>query len=278
MWKKIVCLLAISSAVQSNELDNLIDSSNNIVNQITTGIALTGAATEYAYTGGGISDGTLSTTAHISAEQVSAYNDALSSFSSDYQPYGAPIKEVLENMAMDSLDEMESHIDTFVDVTIDLVSVAQVAEKAESASTPKEEEEVQIFVTENQEMLIIEQEDVDTYNSSLDQIESSANEAAVYLSVANSEASEFLQQSIEDKNTTSADVNIFYDANAQWLAMGYNTTRNLTVVMLNGSGNYGLDLYYSEADILALGTETEFYKTSPIAMGYDCFFNMECEQ
>ena len=178
---------------------------------------------------------------------------------------------------MDSLAEMETHIDTFVDVTIDLVSVAQVAEKAETASTPKQEEEVQTFVEQNQEMLTIDQNDVDTYNTSLDEIESSANEAAVYLSVANSEAADFLQQSIEDKNTTSADVNIFYDQNAQWLAMGYNTTRNLTVVMLNGTGTHGLDLYYSEADILALGTETEFYQTSPIAMGYDCFFKMECE-
>jgi len=172
---------------------------------------------------------------------------------------------------------METHIDTFVEVTVDLVSVAQVAEKAESASTPKQEEEVQTFVSQNQEMLTIDQDDVDTYNTSLDEIETSANEAAVYLSVANSEAADFLQQSIEDKNTTSADVNIFYDAGAQWVAMGYNTTRNLTVVYLNGNDAFGLDLYYSEADILALGTETEFYQTSPIAMGYDCFFNMDCE-
>jgi hypothetical protein len=276
MWKKIAFLLAISTAVQSNELDDLIDSSNSIVSQIQTGIALTGAATEYAHTGGGISDGTLSSTAHISAEQVDAYNSALSNMS-NYLPYGAPVKAVLENMAMDSLEEMETHIQTFTEVVVDMIAVQQVAEKAETASTPKQEEEVQIFVAENQDMLTITQEDVDTYNTSVDQIETSANEASAYLAVANSEAAEFLQQSIEDKNTTSADVNIFYDAGAQWVAMGYNTTRNLTAVYLNGNDAFGLDLYYSEADILALGTETEFYQTSPIAMGYDCFFNMDCE-
>jgi hypothetical protein len=276
MWKKIAFLLAISTAVQSNELDDLIDSSNSIVSQIQTGIALTGAATEYAHTGGGISDGTLSSTAHISAEQVDAYNSALSNMS-NYLPYGAPVKAVLENMAMDSLEEMETHIQTFTEVVVDMIAVQQVAEKAESASTPKQEEEVQTFVSQNQEMLTIDQNDVDTYNTSLDEIESSANEASAYLSVANSEAVEFLQQSIEDKNTTSADVNIFYDAGAQWVAMGYNTTRNLTAVYLNGNDAFGLDLYYSEADILALGTESEFYKTSPIGMGYDCFFEMECE-
>lgn len=276
MWKKIAFLLAISSVAQSNELDNLIDSSSAIVNQIDTGVKLVGAATDYAHTGGGLSNGTLSSTAHITSAQVDAYNSALSNMST-YQPYGAPVKEVLENMAMDSLADMETHIQTFTEVVVDMIAVQQVAEKAETASTPKQEEEVQIFVAENQDMLTITQEDVDTYNTSVDQIETSANEASAYLSVANSEAAEFLQQSIEDKNTTSADVNIFYDAGAQWVAMGYNTTRNLTAVYLNGNDAFGLDLYYSEADILALGTESEFYKTSPVGMGYDCFFEMDCE-
>lgn len=276
MWKKIAFLLAISSVAQSNELDNLINSSSAIVDQIDTGVKLVGAATDYAHTGGGLSNGTLSSTAHISEAQVDAYNSALSNMST-YQPYGAPVKEVLENMAMDSLADMETHIQTFTEVVVDMIAVQQVAEKAESASTPKQEEEVQTFVAENQDMLTITQEDVDTYNTSVDQIETSANEASAYLAVANSEAVEFLQQSIEDKNTTSADVNIFYDAGAQWVAMGYNTARNLTAVYLNGNDAFGLDLYYSEADILALGTESEFYKTSPIGMGYDCFFEMECE-
>ena len=275
MWKKITFLLAISSAVQSNELDNLIDSSSAIVDQITTGIKLVGAATEYAHTGGGLSDGTLSRTAHITAEQVDAYNSALSNMST-YQPYG-DVREVLNDMAMDSLAEMDTAIDTFVDVTIDLVSVQQVSEKAETASTPQQEEEVQTFVVENQEMLTITQEDVDTYNTSVDQIETSANEASAYLAVANSEAADFLQQSIEDNNSTADTVSIFYDSNAQWLSMGYDMTRNLTIVTLNGGNDFGLDMYYSEADILALGTETEFYRTSPVAMGYDCFFNMDCE-
>jgi hypothetical protein len=275
MWKKITFLLAISSAVQSNELDNLIDSSSAIVDQITTGIKLVGAATEYANTGGGLSDGTLSSTAHISAEQVDAYNSALSNMST-YTPYG-DVREVLNDMAMDSLADMDTAIDTFVDVTIDLVSVQQVAEKAETASTPQQEEEVQTFVVENQEMLTITQEDVDTYNTSVDQIETSANEASAYLAVANSEAADFLQQSIEDNNSTADTVSIFYDSNAQWLSMGYSMTRNLTIVTLNGGNDFGLDMYYSEADILAIGTESEFYRTSPVAMGYDCFFNMECE-
>ena len=275
MWKKIAFLLAISTAVQSNELDNLINSSSAIVDQIDTGVKLVGAASEYAHIGGGLSDGTLSSTAHISEEQVEAYNYALSSMAT-YQPYGS-VRDVLNDMAMDSLEDMDTAISTFSEVVVEMIAVQQVAEKAETATTPSEKEVVQTFIVDNQDMLTIDQEDVDTYNTSVDQIETSANEASAYLAVANSEAADFLQQSIEDKNTTSADVNIFYDAGAQWVAMGYNTTRNLTVVMLNGAGSYGLDMYYSEADILALGTESEFYRTSPVGMGYDCFFQMECQ-
>lgn len=276
MWKKIAFLLVISSAVQSNELDNLIQSSSAIVDQIDTGIKLVGAATEYSHHGSGLSDGTLSSTAHIEQAQVEAYNSALTNMA-NYQPYGAPVKEVLENMAMDSLEQMDMAISTFTEVVVDMIAVQQVAEMAETASTPQQEEDVQVFVAENQEMLTIDQEDVETYNQAVDDIETSANQASAYLAVANSEAAEFLQQSIEDNNTTSADVNIFYDANAQWVSMGYNTTRQLTVVMLSGNNDFGLDMYYTEADILALGTESEFYRTSPVGMGYDCFFNMDCE-
>jgi len=275
MWKKIIVLLAISSVAQSNELNELLDSSTNIVNQIETGIKLTGAATDYAHTGGGLSDGTLSSTAHISTEQVDAYNTALSNYSG-YQPYG-DVRQVLNDMAMESLEQMDTAIDTFTEVVVDMISVQQVAEKAETATTPKEQEELQTFVAQNEEMLKIEQQDVETYNQAVDDIETSANEASAYLAVANSEAADYLQQSIEDNNTTSADVNIFYDSNQQWVAMGYNTTRNLTAVYLNGNDAFGLDLYYSEADILALGTESEFYKTSPVAQGYNCFFNLDCE-
>lgn len=276
MLKKIIFLLAISTAVQSNELDNLIDSSSAIVDQIDTGIKLVGAASEYAHTGGGLSDGTLSSTAHISAEQVDAYNSALSNMAT-YQPYGN-VRDVLNDMAMDSLEDMDTAISTFSEVVVEMIAVQQVAEKAETAATPSEKEEVQTFIVDNQDMLTIDQEDVDTYNTSVDQIEASANEASAYLAVANNdEAADFLQQSIQDKNTTANDVNIFYDANSQWLAMGYDTTRNLTAVMLNSDDGFGLNLYYSEADILALGTESEFYKTSPVGMGYDCFFEMECE-
>lgn len=271
MKKMILSLLVLSSVAHSSELDSLIDTSNAIVDQIDRGIKLVGAAQEYAHTGSGLSDGTMSSTAHISAEQLQAYNNALSGMST-YQAFG-DLQTVLEEKAYTELDMMDEAIGIFTEVVVDMIAVQEVAEVAEQAASPQEEAEVQTFVESNIEVLTITQEEVDTYNTSLDDIETHANNASAFLAVAgNKEAVEFLEQGIENANTTAEQTNIFYDANSQWVAMGYNTTRNLTAVYLNGQ-NYGLDLYATEADILALGSESEYYLTGPTAQSYDCFMN-----
>lgn len=276
MKKMIIPLLVLSSVAHSDEYDALLESSQAIVDQITQGVLLVGAATEYSHHGDALSSGTLSDTAHISSEQLQAYNDALYGMNT-YLPYG-DIQEVLEGKAMGELELMDNAIETFTEVVVDMIAVQQVAEIASEAQTPQEEAEVQEFVTANVEVLTIDQEEVDTYNQAVDDIETHANNASAILAVAgNEQAVEFLEQGIENANTTAEQTNIFYDANAQWVAMGYNTTRNLTAVYLNGQ-NFGLDLYATEADILAAGSESEFFQTSPVALGYECFMNQtECE-
>lgn len=275
--KKILFLLAISSAAQSNQLDDLIDASSGIVNQIDTGIKLVGAATEYAYNGDALSNGTLSGSAHISTEQLEAYNNALTNMSS-YMPYG-DLQTVLENKAADELVLMNDAVDSFTEVVVEMIQVVEVAELAEAASVPSEKEEMQTYVAENQEILTISQDQVDTYNQSIDDIETHANNASAYLAVAgNEDAVEFFEQSIENADTTAEETTIFYDATMQWVSMGYNTTRNLSAVYLNGQDDIGLDLYVTEADVLLAGSESEYYLTSPVVLGYNCFmYEEDCE-
>lgn len=271
---KMLPLLAICSVAQSNELDNLIDASSDILNQINTGVLLVGAASEYAYSGSGLSDGTLSSTAHISTEQLDAYNNALSNFAVNYKPFG-DVQTVLENKADVELEMMDEAIGVFTEVVVDMISVQEVATKSAEASSPQEEAEVQEFVVQNQEVLTISQDDVDTYNQSVDDIETHANNASAYLAVAgNKEAVEFFEQGVENANTTAEQTTVFYDANQQWVAMGYNTTRNLTAVYLNGQ-NFNLDMYVSEADVLLAGSESDFYLSSPLAS--NCYMYGECE-
>ena len=277
MKKILLSLLVLSSVAHSSEYDALLESSTAIVDKINTGILLVGAATEYAHHGDALSDGTMSTTAHISEAEVQAYNTALTNFATNYQPYG-DVKAVLESKAMEELELMDNAIGTFTEAVVEMIEVQQVAERVEEASTPAQEAEVQTFVAETVEVLQIEQETVDAYNQSVDDIETHANNASAYLAVANSEeAVAFLEQGIENANTTAEQTTIFYDANAQWVSMGYNTTRNLTAVFLNGNDDMGLNLYVTETDILAAGSESEFFQTGPTHLGYSCFmYGTEC--
>lgn len=277
MKKMILSLLVLSSVAQSSELDNLINTSSAIVDQIDKGIKLVGAAQEYSHHGDALSDGSMSSTAYITSEQLQAYNSALSGMSS-YQAFG-DLRAVINDKANTELVLMDKAVDTFTEVVVDMIAVQQVAEMAETAASPQEEADVQTFVELNQEVLTITQEEVDTYNTSMDDIETHANNASAYIAVANNDqAVEFLEQGIENANTTAEQTTIFYDANQQWVAMGYNTTRNLTAVYLNGNDNFGLDLYISEADVLLAGSESEYYLTGPTGSGYNCFmFGTECE-
>ena len=271
---KILPLLALCSVAQSNELDNLINTSTDIVNQINTGVLLVGAASEYAYTGSGLSDGTLSSTAHISTEQLDAYNNALGGFAVNYQAYG-DVQTVLENQATAELEMMDQAIGVFTEVVVDMISVQEVAVKVTEAESPQEEAEAQEFVAQNQEMLTISADTVDTYNQSVDDIETHANNASAYLAVAaNADAVGFLQQGAENKNTTAEQATLSYNANQQWVSMQWANTNNATAVYLNGQ-NFGLDMYVSEADVLLAGSESDFYLSSPLAN--NCYMYGECE-
>ena len=129
MKKILLSLLVLSSVAQSSEYDALLDSSTAIVDQINTGILLVGAGMEYAHQGDALSDGTLSTTAHIQEAQVQAYNTALTNFATNYQPYG-DVKAVLENKAVEELELMDNAIDTFTEAVVNMSTAIQVAEKS----------------------------------------------------------------------------------------------------------------------------------------------------
>jgi hypothetical protein len=173
---------------------------------------------------------------------------------------------------------MDNAIDTFTEVVVEMVQVVEVAEMAETAASPDEEAAVQDFVASNQEVLTISQDEVDTYNQSIDDIETHANQASAFIAVAeNQEAVSFLEQGAENNNTTAEQATLNYSANNQWVSMSWAGTNNATAVYLNGQ-NYGLDLYVTEADVLAIGSDSEYYLTGPTAQGFNCFMSQgDCE-
>lgn len=276
--KVLASLFLSSSAAQASELDDLIASSAAIVDQINTGVLMTGAAVSYAYSGTGLSDGQLAGTAHITTEQVNAYNQALSGMVT-YLPYGSA-QNYLEEQAAAELDLMEAAIDDFTTVVVDMLAVQEVAELAAEASTPDEEAAVQEYVTSNTDALTIDQSDADTYNQSLDSIETHANAAGAFLGVAaNPDAVAFLNQGAMDNNTRIETNTLSYSASTQAVSLAWTSGNPATSVYVNGSDAFNINLYVSHQDILTAGSTSEFYLTGPTYLGYECFMSqLNCEE
>lgn len=278
MKMKVLASLFLSSSVaQASELDDLIASSAAIVDQINTGILMTGAAMGYAHSGTGLSDGQLAGTAYITAEQVNAYNQALSGMVT-YLPYGSA-QDYLEEQAAAELDLMEAAIDDFTTVVVDMLAVQEVAELAAEASTPDEEAAVQEYVTSNTDALTIDQSDADTYNQSLDSIETHANAAGAFLGVAaNPDAVAFLNQGAMDNNTRIETNTLSYSASTQAVSLAWTSGNPATSVYVNGSDAFNINLYVSHQDILTAGSTSELYLTGPTYLGYECFMSqLNCE-
>lgn len=269
-----LCLLC--SGVQSSELDTLIETSSAIVDQINKGIMFVGGSIHASQTGMGISSGQLSGNYYISSEQVTAYNSALSGMV-NYLPYGSA-EEYLNEQAQSELDAMEDAIEEFTTVVVDMLEVQEVAERAETAETPDDQAEVQDYIAQND--MSVSQEDADTYNQSLDDIEEHANAAGAFLAVAgNPEAVAFLDQGAMDNNTRVEDNALTYSSTNQAVELAWASSETVSSVYLNGQGDYGLDIYASETEILNTGYESLFYNTGPTALGFNCFmYQIDCDE
>jgi hypothetical protein len=277
MKKAVLMSLYLScSGVQSSELDTLIETSSAIVDQINKGIMFVGGAHHASQTGMGISSGQLSGNYYISDEQVTAYNSALSGMV-NYLPYGSA-EDYLNEQAQSELDAMEDAIGDFTAVVVGMLEVQEVAERAETAETPDDQAEVQDYIAQND--MSVSQEDADTYNQSLDDIEEHANAAGAFLAVAgNPDAVSYLDQGAIDNNTRVEDNVLSYSASNQAVELAWASSETVSSIYLNGQGDYGLDIYASETDILNTGYESLFYNTGPTALGFNCFmYQIDCDE
>lgn len=274
----LASLFLLATEAQSNELDALINSSAAIVSQIDRGIKLAGAGYGYANTGGALSSGSLAGTAHISTAQLEAYNAALGNMDT-YQAYG-DVQALLEAKAATEFELMNTAVEEFTDVVVEMIAVVEVSEIAAEAETPDDKAEVQAYVVANETTLSITQDQVDTYNQSLDDIEEHGNNASAFLGVANNESAvAFLQQGAEDNNSNADLGTLTFSQDQQWVKLSYAGTNSANAVYINGQeGSFGMDFYVSEADLLSTGAQSELYLTGPTKLGYRCFmFEEDCD-
>ena len=271
----MACLLASVSA-QGTELDDLVNSSNAIVGQLDRGIQYVGAATILTSGEYGIAPLDAQKSAHISEEQRTAYNQALSNLS-NFTAYTA--SEFFNDQGQNELDAMNDAIDDFTTAVVELSTVIQVNEMAvEAAETDniQKQEDLQDFVAVND--LEISQEDVDAYNQSLDDVAEHAGNAAAYLTIANNEqASDFMQQGADQagESFSNTENTLAFDRQSGMVSVMWANVNWGTAVFLNGQDGIGIDIYMTDAEVLSQGSASSFYLTGPTATSYDCFFGTE---
>ena len=235
-----------------------------------------GGSINAAQTGMGISSGQLSGNYYISEEQVANYNAALTGMVT-YMPYGSA-EDYANQQAENEIEQMEAAIEDFTTVVVDMLSVQEVAERAEAAETPDDQAEVQDYVAQND--MSVSQDDADTYNQSLDDIENHANAAGAFLAVAgNPEAISFLNAGAKENNTRVEDNALTYSSANQAVELAWASSDTVSSIYLNGQGDYGLDIYATEATILNTGYESMFYNSGPTALGFNCFmYQTDCDE
>ena len=127
----MLILLLCSGLANSSELDNLIQTSSAIVDQMNKGVMMVGAGLEYANHGEALSDGKAHQSAQITSAQLNAYNDALVSMSY-YMPYG-DVKQVLEAKAQEHLQLVDEAVDVFTGAVVQMTQAQQVVDGRNSS-------------------------------------------------------------------------------------------------------------------------------------------------
>lgn len=227
---------------------------------------------------GYMSDGTMADAAKISEAQRVAYNNAMSAMA-DMEFYTA--EDFLLDQGDIALQNMETAIDTFTEAATEIAVILEVTSRAEEAATSGSNADAQSvaeFAEANEASLTLQAETVTEYNSSLEDVEGYAQEAAAYIGIANdADSVAFFDNSAEQANSSFVDeVQASYQASNNWVKLDFDNVNYAAAVYFDGTN--GLDLFATSTQILLDGEETTFYTNSPSYVGYECFFyNTGCE-
>jgi hypothetical protein len=272
--------LSVSAQTAANELDDLVDTSNILVGQIDQSIAFVGWSMEYTYQGQ-VAANALYEDGLISEDQYTSYNAALVAFSS-FNPYGSS-QDFLMNQADEEILNMNEAVDVFTEVVVDMMVVLEVNELAIEAETagvgdPDAAQEVVDFVNEREDAgltLAVTEEQVETFNQSVEDINESQGNAAAFIAVAsNEDATSFLDTQAQEVNDSfdNPDVGVAFDRTTGAVTVAWNSSTAVSAVVVNGQ-DFGIDAFVSSADVLTQGYESDLYLTGPTNLGYSCFFS-----
>jgi hypothetical protein len=224
--KKILiaaCLLvsALGQAHAETEIDRLVAASKIIADKIHQGRNAAGGLAYYAVEGKVAPDGTV-LPAFITPADVQAYNDSVDDVSLRIY-YNTQM--MLENQYEETMVQLETAIDTFVDATAVIAVAVEVADKAETTdqNNVAEQEQLQDFIQQND--VTLDQQDVNVYNDSLGDIEDLAQDAAAFLAASRIESiTNSVDNNAESYTLNMSDANATYDSANEAIKFAWSTS------------------------------------------------------
>lgn len=257
--KTLMSLSLIASApLSANELDNLVNSSQAIRDTFKYGIQTIGGMANYAQLGGIANTGVVDQGLIEKAKQ-DAYNQAVLDFKNATYTYDPNADQYFEDQSQQAMNNLGETIDAYVDAATALIEVATVNEMAQDAAEAPDSREamaLQEYVEAND--VLLDDTEVEDYNTALQAVEVAAQTAAAYMAVANdvtlldsaNDAAYDMRVTYQESQAT------YFDASTGVLTVEWAGQNQ--VVMLDMSSYYKADI-----DIITEGSTSTFYTTSP---------------
>ncbi len=258
-YKRLLALcLSVTAQAQANEIDNLVNTSQDIRNTFKYGIQAIAGSESYAWQGFISPDGTVDQ-GLLDKTKQDAYNAAVLAFQNATYSYDPNAQQYFEDQASTAMDVVSETIDAYVDAAQVLIEVATVNEMAQDAAEAQDDRQamaLQEYIAAND--VTLEDQEVEQYNDALVAVHEATQVAAAYMAVANDES--LLEQADDmayDLRVTYQEAaSIFFDAATQsvWISFdGGSTIQGISLA------NY----YVSVEEVLIEGETQPFFYTSP---------------
>lgn len=252
-----VVLVIASAPLKATEIDDLVNTSQNIRDTFAYGIKTIAGGASYA--GEGYIAPAMAENGHISKEQQDAYNAAVAAVQAATYSYDPGADQYFQDQADQAMDTVSEMIDAYVEAAQQIIMVATVNEMAQDAQSAPDEREamaLQEFMGAND--VALQDEDIETYNTALSNTENAIQVAAAYMAVVNDE--NLLDQAdnmAREFNVTFEEAaSIFFDLDttAVWVSFDDGATiQGLQV------GNY----FVTAPEVLTRAETEDFWLTSP---------------
>jgi len=252
-----VCL-SVTVPAQANEIDNLVNASQDIRNTFKYGIQAIAGADSYAGQGWLTPNGTVDQGILNKAKQ-DAYNAAVLAVKNQTYTYDPNSQQYFEDQASTAMDVVSETIDAYVQAAQVLIEVATVNEMAQDAANAQDERQamaLQDYMNAND--VTLEDQEVEQYNDALVAVHEATQVAAAYMAVANDESLQEMADSMayDLRVTYQEAASVFFDSATQsvWISFdGGETIQGLNL------SNY----YVSIEEVLIEGEQQPFFRTSP---------------